>query len=368
MSLPHPNAPHRNIACFISSHGLGHAARAIAIMESIHRIAPWIHFHIFTKTPRWFFSSAFLKSFTYHELLTDIGLVQQTPFHEDIEKTVSALDSFLPFDAAQIEKLATRLCKSQCELVICDISPLGIAVAKRAKIPSVLVENFTWDWIYQNYERLNKRVRHHIDYLKRIFISADYHIQTEPICSPVKHDFMASPISRNPRKSAKQTRQSLGISTGQTMILISLGGIRTQMLFLEQLLGCPDIQFIVPGGADSKQYRNNLLLLPHESDFYHPDLVYASDAVIGKVGYSTLAEVFAANVPFGYIPRPDFPESQKLINYIEKEMRGYLISSSDFSSGNWINDIKEIIQVPEKKGVRGNGADAVARFICSLLH
>ena len=31
---------------------------------------------------------------------------------------------------------------------MCDISPLGLMVAERAGLPSVLVENFTWDWLY----------------------------------------------------------------------------------------------------------------------------------------------------------------------------------------------------------------------------
>ena len=38
-------------------------------------------------------------------------------------------------------------------LVIADAPPLGCAAAAAAGIPSVVVSNFTWDWIYQAYRR-----------------------------------------------------------------------------------------------------------------------------------------------------------------------------------------------------------------------
>jgi len=38
-----------------------------------------------------------------------------------------------------------------CLLVVSDISPMGLLVAETAEIPSILIENFTWDWIYQGY-------------------------------------------------------------------------------------------------------------------------------------------------------------------------------------------------------------------------
>jgi hypothetical protein len=64
--------------------------------------------------------------------------------------------------------------------------------------------------------------------------------------------------------------------------------------FCPQRIGC----FISPHGFGHAartagvieaihQSKQNLVLLPHHSGFYHPDLVNASDAVIGKVGYST---------------------------------------------------------------------------------
>ncbi len=358
----------RHIACFVSSHGLGHAARAMAVMEAISQRVPQVHFQIFTQTPIWFFDFAVPGSFTYHHLETDIGMAQKTPFHEDVDKTLALLDSFFPFDDTGIETMASRLSLFGCELVICDISPLGIAAAKRAKIPSILVENFTWDWIYSHYEKLQEQAAAHIDYLRGWFDLADHRIQTEPVCNRIDESFSCLPISRMPRKAGPKTRRELGVPDSQPMVLITLGGIQTRIPFLDRLTDCPDICFVVPGGAGSKQWQDNLLLLPHHSDHYHPDLVHASDAVVGKAGYSTLAEAFAANVPFGFIPRPTFPESPKLVRFIEEKMRGYEVSPSDYTSGIWTADISNILQMTEKKRAGTNGAGVAADFVCSQLN
>ena len=66
------------IACFISPHGYGHAARAAAVMEAFHLLDPEKEFEIFTTIPEWFFHHSLSGAFTYHPLLTDIGLVQET--------------------------------------------------------------------------------------------------------------------------------------------------------------------------------------------------------------------------------------------------------------------------------------------------
>ena len=142
------------IAYFISSHGLGHAARAAAVMEAIREIDPSVVFDIFTAAPEWFFKETLSDSFHYHHLQTDVGLKQRTPYHEDLAETLAVLDTFFPFKSDQLEPVAQTIKERACKLILCDISPMGIAVGLEAGIPSVLVENFTWDWIYQAYLQL----------------------------------------------------------------------------------------------------------------------------------------------------------------------------------------------------------------------
>jgi hypothetical protein len=57
---------------------------------------------------------------------------------------------------------------------------MGIPVAQKAGVASVLVENFTWDWLYRQYVADAGELSAHITYLQGLFEAADYHIQTEP--------------------------------------------------------------------------------------------------------------------------------------------------------------------------------------------
>ncbi len=69
------------------------------------------------------------------------------------------------------------------------------------------------------------------------------------------------------------------------MVMITMGGIVTEYPFLDRLENSSDVRFLIPGGSEHYEQRGSLVLIPHHSDFYHPDLVEASNAVIGKLGY-----------------------------------------------------------------------------------
>lgn len=375
-----------SVAYFITPHGYGHAARASAVMAAIQQLTPEVRFEIFTQVPRWFFQDSLSGPFGYHSLLTDIGLAQKTSLVEDVPETLRRLDDFLPFDASLIHDIVRQISQLQCQMVICDIAPMGIAVAREAGIPSVLIENFTWDWIYEEYLKDAPELSRYITYLGESFDAADYHVQTQPVCRPGHVDLTTSPVGRKIRTSRRQIRQQLGIPDQAKMVMITMGGIPWQYGFLEQLVNQAGVYFIIPGADQPTQAPNpspartgplvgtaplagtgGVVLLSHHSDFFHPDLVNAADAVIGKAGYSTVAEVYNAGAPFGYVGRPRFRETLALTAFIEQEMKGLPITEAQFQSGRWLSSLADLIALPRIHRNDSYGADQVADFICELL-
>ena len=357
-------AQNLRFAYFVSSHGYGHAARSTAVMAAIYDQQPDVHFEIFTQAPAWFFTNSLNGPFRYHSLLTDIGMVQKTTLTEDISATRQRLQEFVPFDPVQVEKLAEQVTQLDCRLVLCDIAPLGIAVARAAGIPAVLIENFTWDWIYQGYVADEPGLAEPITYLQQMFGLADYHIQTEPLCQPsARADLTTGPISRKIKTPAAQIRQQLGLPAEATVVMLTMGGISWRYTFLEQLKSHPQLHFVIPQAQVQLERQDNLILLPPQSDFYHPDLINAADAVIGKVGYSTLAEVYQAGIPFGYVARSKFRESPALTGYIESHMQGLPISETQFQDGAWLARLPDLLALPRFNRNGTNGADQVADFI-----
>ena len=357
--------PARRIAFFISPHGFGHAARAASIMEALTAIESSIQFDIFTTVPDWFFAHSKHLAFKYHRLLTDIGLVQKTPFEADLASTVQKLKNFLPFDRNHISALAKYLRQRNCEMVVCDISAMGIRVAQKASVPSILIENFTWDWLYQGYK--HKGLNEFNAYLQSIFADATYHIQTEPICKSSASDFAAAPASRKIKIPFSKTRLRLGLSDSSKVVLITAGGVPKNYGFIDTLKLETDIHFILPGTAATETMQNNLILLPENSVYFHPDLINAADAVVGKVGYSTVAEIYQSRVPFGYVARPDSRESKPLVDFVENHMQGMAIAESDFQRGGFTDHIAKLLQMPRAREKRPNGADQIAGFITALF-
>ncbi len=355
----------RRIAFFISPHGFGHAARAAGIMEALTAIEPSIQFDIFTTVPDWFFAGSHCFTFQYHRLLTDIGLIQKSPFEEDLTATVQKLKTFLPYDHVQITALAEKIRHLNCELIICDIAPMGIQIARKADIPSVLIENFTWDWLYQGYT--DQGLNAFQAYLHSIFADATYHIQTQPICKAGAADFTAAPASRKIKTPAGKIRQQLGLPDSCKTIMITAGGVAKNYGFIDKLNDHTDIHFILAGAVNSETIRDNLILLPKNSAYPHPDLINAADAVVGKAGYSTIAEVYQAGVPFGYVARPDYRESKPLVDFVENHMSGLAIAEPEFQSGAFTGCLEELLQMPRARDNRPNGADQIAKFIASRL-
>jgi len=355
------------IAYFITPHGFGHAARASAIMSAVSETVPLVSFDIFTTVPEWFFKDSFSGQFEYHEFVTDIGLVQKTPFFHDLEETIETLDRFIPFDRALISDTAGFLKQRTCQLVVCDISPIGISIAAKADIPSLLIENFTWDWIYEDFVHADARIGRYADFFREIYRGVDYHIQASPVCHPQPVDMTTGPISRKVGLSSVQVREKLDISQEKKIVLLTTGGVRDNYPFLKNLTAKKEICFVVPGGSERPEQQDNLILLPYRSGFNHADLVNAADAVIGKAGYSTIAEVYRSGVPFGYVPRSNFRETGKLVAFIEKEMTGLCIGDEEFKAGKWLSKVSQLLSFSKTQRNNRNGSHQAADLIRDIL-
>ncbi len=368
MNIAMPQTPHHRIAFFITPHGYGHAARACAVMNAIRERLPGVCFEIFTRVPRWFFDMSLRSEYHYHEVLTDLGMVQNTSMEENLTETIRQLEKLLPYPPALVQDLARQVRALKCKLVVCDVAPLGIAVAKEARLPSVLQENFTWDWIYEAYLDVEPRFAPYIQYLHEWFSEAGSHIQTEPVCVYRPGvDLVSSVVSRKPRTAPHLTRKRLSVPEDAPLVMITMGGIVTKYPFLHRLENSRDIRFLIPGGSDQYEQRGSLVLLPHHSDVYHPDMVEAANVIVGKLGYSTLAEAYAAGLPFVYVPRERFPESPPMARFARETMNAMELSEERFFSGAWLDLLPELLARPPHKPAATNGADQIAEFILDKI-
>ena len=369
--MPADTSREPRLAYFVTPHGYGDAARAAAVMAALARLCPQIKFEIFTLVPEWFFLDSIPGPIGYHSLLTDIGLAQDSALEENVGQTCDRLDRFLPYSEEVIRAAAASISHVECSLVVCDIAPMGISAARSAGVPSVLVENFTWDWIYDEYVADDNRMAGHAAYLREVFESADYLVQTVPVCRPRPADLTAPPVARRTRMGREETRRRLGLKDDANAVLVTMGGVPWRYTFLDRLASLGDIHFLIPGAGegatDPGSLPVNVHLLSPRSGFFHPDLLAASDAVIGKAGYSTVAEVYWSGVPFGYVSRSRFREAPVLETFLLQEVPCLGLSRAEFEDGTWLKRLPQLLAAQKKHHHGPDGAAVVAEFLLGLL-
>lgn len=353
----------RHVAYIVSPHGFGHAARACAVMAELQRLRPAIHFEVFTEVPRWFFSDSLPRRFSYHHFSSDVGLVQSSPLIEDVQATVDRLDTMWS-DGTRVQGLADRLHELKCSMVMVDISPLGLAAATAVSLPTVLVENFTWDWIYGRYHDAPSKLCEHGRRMADLFASATLRIQTDPICEMSPSAVRVPPVARAPQNERVATRATLGVGTNEAMIVVSMGGVPWDYGVFSELEHSDGAWIVVPGGSErGVRRRGRLILLPFHADIYHPDLVAASDVVVSKLGYSTVAEAYRAGAALAFAGRPRFPESPVLARWVEEHMVAAEITEEALRNGEWLGAAGRLLEKPRRRPKEPNGAGRAAEII-----
>lgn len=348
----------------MSGHGFGHAARASAVLARLHA-SVGCGVELFTTAPRWFFDESIDGVFRYHDEVVDVGFRQTSALEYDLPATVSELQHFVPFDPARVACLARTVEAAACRVVLCDVSSLGVAVSKAVGLPSVVVENFTWGWLYQplhgrapELEALGRELDAWVE-------RATVHVQARPVCLRRAGSRLVDPIKREARHERHETRQRLGVGPDERLVVVTMGGYGEPLPFLPALRRRTDCRFLVTG-ADATGRDGNLLLYDNDTPLFMPDLMRAADAVVAKLGYGTVSEVWGEGIPFAGVTRADFREMPTLEAFAREELGAVVMGPADFRSGAWIDGLDELLAT-ERRPRTGGGAAQVAEIIRGVV-
>lgn len=318
----------------------------MAVMCALRSVLPTVSFRVATTAPQHLFGghlfadivsctskeSAF-EQISFLNLQTDCGLVQSGPLSLDLEATMQQLVAYRAEEADKLVALTKFF--SGCDRIVCDISALGILAAQKLSRPAILLDNFRWDWIYT---QLAEEVPQFIaaqfvslaEYFHALYEQADLQIQCTPVCSPAPNARQVGLLARPMRNSPEATRRRLGIPEEAHCILISLSEFVTAGELERSSSAGKEIHWLVPhmslSGATPTRIPQNVHLL--SADEYHPDLVAASNVMLGKLGYSSVAEAACLGTPFAYLQRHWFPESKVLADFVTQRGLGQPLEST----------------------------------------
>src|SRR5437660_7384527 len=137
------------IWCAISSHGFGHAAQVVPVLNELGRRASGLTAILRTSVPARFFEANLKIAWEVSEAEQDIGCVQHGPMRIDVAATWAEHRRFHEQweDKVAAEVRAIRSCKPA--LILADIPYLAIEAAARAEVPAVGLCNLSWDGILE---------------------------------------------------------------------------------------------------------------------------------------------------------------------------------------------------------------------------
>ncbi|PPE00283.1 hypothetical protein GOBAR_DD02697 [Gossypium barbadense] len=354
---------HLIFAYYVTGHGFGHATRVVEVVRNL--IAAGHDVHVVTGAPDFVYTSEIQSPRLFlRKLVLDCGAVQADALTVDrlaslqkySETAVRPRDSIL---ATEVEWLYSI----KADLVVSDVVPVACRAAAEAGIRSVCVTNFSWDFIYAEY--VMAAGYHHRSIVWQIaedYSHCEFLIRLPGYCPmPAFRDVIDVPlVVRRLHKSRKEVRKELRIGEDVKLVILNFGGQPAGWKLKEDYLPSGWL-CLVCGASDTQELPPNFLKLP--KDAYTPDLIAASDCMLGKIGYGTVSEALAYKLPFVFVRRDYFNEEPFLRNMLEFYQSGVEMIRRDLLTGHWKPYLERAISLKPCYEGGINGGEVAAHIL-----
>ncbi|GMQ02601.1 hypothetical protein CsSME_00048747 [Camellia sinensis var. sinensis] len=342
---------HLVFAYYVTGHGFGHATRVVEVVR--HLILAGHDVHVVTGAPDFVFTTEIQSPRLFlRKLVLDCGAVQADALTVDrlaslekySETAVKPRDSILAMEVEWLNSI-------KADLVVSDVVPVACRAAADAGIRSVCVTNFSWDFIYAEY--VMAAGNHHRSIVWQI--AEDYsHL-------PAFRDAIDVPlVVRRFHKSRKEARKELGIGEDVKLVILNFGGQPAGWKLKEEYLPSGWL-CLVCGASDNTELPPNFIKLAR--DVYTPDVIAASDCMLGKIGYGTVSEALAYKLPFIFVRRDYFNEEPFLRNMLEYFQGGVEMIRRDLLTGQWKPYLERAVSLKPCYEGGINGGEVAARIL-----
>jgi hypothetical protein len=330
-----------SVVFYISGHGFGHASRQIEIVNALGAMADPPGIVIRSGAARWLFERTVRVPYSLLPGQTDTGVVQIDSLRLDEAATIREAAAFhrrLPAIARQEAALLER---HDARLVVSDAPPLACAAAAAAGIPSLVISNFTWDWIYEGYDDALAAAPDLVPIVRDAYAQA-----AEGWRLPMWGGFASVPnqqdlpfVARHARHERDYVRGVLGLPHSVPLVLSSFGGYGVTDLDLARLDCTGEYGIVISGHEPEVNLPGGVYFaderLLYDRELRYEDLVAAVDVVVTKPGYGIISECVANGTAMLYTSRGAFAEYDVLVREMPRYLRCGFIGHDDLFAGRW---------------------------------
>ncbi|MBX3466960.1 MAG: hypothetical protein KF878_08680 [Planctomycetes bacterium] len=358
-----------SVLAYVSGHGFGHWTRTSPLLEDLARRLP-VHVRTSGRALPWARRAPWPAS--VEDVDVGPGAVQQGPLHVDVQATREALARHLERWPHLVRAEVARGRDLGATLVVADVPPLAFEVARRLDVPAVAVANFTWSWIYAGwadrdawFEVASARLR--------VAEGLATHVVALPGGGGL--DALGPPrphlaLRRPPTCSVDEARRRLPRprpDDPRPVVLVSFGGYGDALDLAAIARAHPDHAFVTFAPPKDPP-PENLVVLPHDHDLDHQDLVLGADVLLGKPGYGTLSECLERPTPFVAVVGDDvFREHPRLRAFGRRVLPWVELSEADLLAGRWGPALAAAQAARPAEAPPRNGLDAARAVVAAAL-
>lgn len=351
------------IAFYITNHGYGHASRNVPIIMKILDNCENSIVYIKTAPEQAAFMRRNLKkykgSIIYDTSYYDAGLILNAATYEiDIDMLSTNIKQYLNNWNIYIKNECKFFQQENISVVISDIIPWPLIAAKKCNIPSILLCNFTWYEMYKEYlpESLYMPYYNAYNYADKIFL---YAFGNSSILNYYKHVEQISMVSRRVNQHNVKTILDKYV---QPLLFVSVG----KSIVMNSKYDVSAFKGTVFTTAGVSLDGENVIQLPLNT-INTQDYICASDYVISKTGWSSLAEIFLNKKRAAIIPRGNNSEDNYVMQKIEEIKCGISCTFDDLHNINHIIKRLDIINT-ETMDCFKNDSERIVSYILHVTN
>jgi hypothetical protein len=356
-----------SVVFYVSGHGFGHAARDIQVINALARLDPSVRVTLRTTVPRWFLDASLQAPANVLVGDTDPGIAQPDSLTVDEHETAQRAAVFYDTFERRVEQERDFLRAHRASLVVGDIPPLAFAAAAAAGVSSIAVGNFTWDWIYEAYPRVDVEAPGVRALIARANAQAALALRL-----PFAGGFASMSaiedvplVARHATVSGDDVRRRLNLADSRPLVLATFGGHGGSMP-LAQAAATDAFTLVATDyevGANSPP--SNVRVVPaaqlRAAGLTYTDLLSACDVAVTKLGYGIVSECIANGVALLYTLRGRFPEQDVFIRDMPRVLRCREIARDDLLAGRWTDAVAALLSRPAPtQRMDTRGAEVVA--------
>ena len=286
-----------------------------------------------------FFQERIEGDFAFLDRAADFGLLMHSALDIDLEASAVAYAQLHGNWQHEVDKESHKLEALAPDLVLADVPYLSLAAARQVGVPAVALCSLNWADVYRHYFVKRKEATRVLAQMEAAYQSARFFLCPEPSMpmSFLDNRVSIGPVAMLGRNRRDDLIRQLGVDPGHSLVLVATGGVETRFA-MERWPRHQGIHWLVD---ERWQVQHPDVSQIPKAGFGFTDLVASCDAVLGKCGYGTVSECVVNGTPLLYVPRPDWPEEQALLEWLNSHHAGVEVEPVRLRSGEFLDLVGE---------------------------